>query len=140
MTDEAIARLRAYLADADMPDETEIDSGLTLADLRTVLAAIPEPLTPQTEKYLALHTLRDAGWTVLPPVDPGAVIPEVAVGQVWRSPRPIPAQLALLLETARTVRTLAKSAKLPATGAYLDELAAAVEKEREPGGLAYRGG
>lgn len=31
--------------------------------------------------------LRAAGWTVIAPVDPGARIPEPAVGQVWAGPK-----------------------------------------------------
>ena len=36
----------------------------------------------------AVLLLREAGWTCIPPVDPNAAIPEPAVGQVWRSPKP----------------------------------------------------
>jgi hypothetical protein len=34
----------------------------------------------------AAYVLRSLGWTVTPPVDPAAAIPEPAVGQVWRVP------------------------------------------------------
>ena len=36
----------------------------------------------------AAALLTSAGYTVIAPVDPSSVIPAVAVGQVWVSPRP----------------------------------------------------
>ena len=41
----------------------------------------------ESQEVLA-EILRAAGWTVIPPVDPNAAIPEPAVGQVWVSPKP----------------------------------------------------
>ena len=42
---------------------------------------------PDTVAWAA-DFLRGKGWTVVAPVDPGAAIPDVAVGQVWASPKP----------------------------------------------------
>jgi hypothetical protein len=36
----------------------------------------------------AVDFLRANGWTCIPPADPDAAIPEPAVGQMWRSPKP----------------------------------------------------
>lgn len=42
----------------------------------------------QSQETLAA-ILREAGWTVIPPVDPNAAIPEPEVGQTWASPKPL---------------------------------------------------
>lgn len=92
MTTPAITHLRIFLASADgLPDDTmvaRVQSGapLLLSDLRALLALIPSG--EQTEKYLAIQTLRDAGWTVSPPAAPEDPIPVPEPGQVWRSPKP----------------------------------------------------
>lgn len=101
MTAEALARVRRYVAMRDAQSlgrtddqvhgihvGTEWEAELSLSDLRAVLAMVPHELDAQTTKYLAIQTLRSAGWTCTAPVDPGAAIPEVDVGQVWRSPKP----------------------------------------------------
>ncbi len=85
----ALARVRAFLDFIGDDSEDWIagpeGENLFASDLRAVLAMVPAPLDAQTTKYLALHTLRSAGWTCTPPSDPAAPIPAPAVGQVWRS-------------------------------------------------------
>lgn len=62
-------------------DSSYLPRGLTLVDCRH--HSDPAPLS---DPERAAKLLRSLGWTIAPPADPAAGIPEPEVGQVWLIP------------------------------------------------------